>query len=219
MQNFTTKPPMVVVLKPDTLSLAPGATVLMAATYGVLMDAQNAKQAANGQAQRIIDAAQVQLEQARADGEVLREQKRLEGQQQGRQEARAEVAECLTQLNGSMQTWIAAVEPNLIELVTRCVKEIIERTDRSALIQESVDRGLAELSSANEIKIKIAPSQAETIRPLLTSIADRHGLRATVRLEPDAMLKEGDCIVESPMGVVDLRIDTQLRLIKNALEI
>jgi len=210
---------MVVVLKPDTLSLAPGATVLMAATYGVLMDAQNAKQAANGQAQRIIDAAQVQLEQARADGEVLREQKRLEGQQQGRQEARAEVAECLTQLNGSMQTWIAAVEPNLIELVTRCVKEIIERTDRSALIQESVDRGLAELSSANEIKIKIAPSQAETIRPLLTSIADRHGLRATVRLEPDAMLKEGDCIVESPMGVVDLRIDTQLRLIKNALEI
>jgi type III secretion protein L len=117
-----------------------------------------------------------------------------------------------------MQAWIAAVEPNLIELVTRCVKEIIERTDRSALIQESVDRGLAELSSANEIKIKIAPSQAETIRPLLASIADRHGLRATVRLEPDAMLKEGDCIVESPMGVVDLRIDTQLRLIKNALE-
>ena len=209
---------MVVVLKPDAISLAPGVTVLKAAAYGVLMDAQNAQQAANGQAQRIIVAAQEQLEKARADGEVLREQKRLEGQQQGRQEARAEVAECLSQLNASMQAWIAAVEPNLIELVTRCVKEIIERTDRSALIQESVDRGLAELSSANEIKIKIAPSQAETIRPLLASIADRHGLRATVRLEPDAMLKEGDCIVESPMGVVDLRIDTQLRLIKNALE-
>jgi flagellar biosynthesis/type III secretory pathway protein FliH len=43
-------------------------------------------------------------------------------------------------------------------------------------------------------------------------------LRATVHLESDAMLKEGDCIVESPMGIVDLRIDTQLRLIKNALE-
>ena len=209
---------MVVVLKPDALSFAPGASVLKASSYGVLMDAQNAKQAANDQAKRIIDAAQGQLERARADGEVLREQKRLEGQQQGRHEARAEVAECLSQLNGSMQAWIAAVEPNLLELVTRCVKEIIERTDRSALIQESVDRGLAELSSANEIKIKIAPSQAETIRPLLASIADRHGLRATVRLEPDAMLKEGDCIVESPMGVVDLRIDTQLRLIRNALE-
>jgi type III secretion protein L len=218
MQNFITKPPVVVVLKPDTLSLAPGAAVLRAEAYGVLMDAQSAKQAANAQAQRIIAAAQEQLEQARADGEVLREQKRLEGQQQGRQEARAEVAECLSQLNASMQAWIAGVEPNLIELVTRCVKEIIERTDRGALIQESVDRGLAELSSANEIKIKIAPSQAETIRPLLSSIAERHGLRATVRLEPDAMLKEGDCIVESPMGVVDLRIDTQLRLIKNALE-
>ena len=209
---------MVVVLKPDALSLAPGATVLRAATYGVLLDAQSAKQAANEQAQRIIAAAQERLERARADGDVLREQKRLEGQQQGRQEARVEVAECLSQLNASMQAWIAAVEPNLIELVTRCVKEIIERTDRSALIQESVDRGLAELSSANEIKIKISPSQAETIRPVLSAIAERHGLRATVRLEPDAMLKEGDCIVESPMGVVDLRIDTQLRLIKNALE-
>ena len=97
-------------------------------------------------------------------------------------------------------------------------QERIGGRDDKVVIQESVDRGLAELSSANEIKIKIAPSQAESIRPLLAEIADRHGLRATVRLEPDAMLKEGDCIVESPMGVVDLRIDTQLRLIKNALE-
>ena len=218
MQNFVTKPPVVVVLKPDSLSLAPDAAVVKAAQYGVLAEAQAAKQEAQAQAARIIDAANAKLEQAQADGEALREQKRVEGQQQGREEARAEVAETISKLNASMQAWIAEVEPTLIQLVTRCVKEVVETTDRSAVIQESVDRGLAELSSANEIKIKIAPSQAESIRPLLAEIADRHGLRATVRLEPDAMLKEGDCIVESPMGVVDLRIDTQLRLIKNALE-
>ena len=218
MQNFVTKPPVVVVLKPDSLSLAPDAAVIKAAQYGVLAEAQAAKQEAQAQAARIIDAANAKLQQAQADGEALREQKRIEGQRQGREEARAEVAETISKLNASMQAWIAEVEPTLIQLVTRCVKEVVETTDRSAVIQESVDRGLAELSSANEIKIKIAPSQAESIRPLLAEIADRHGLRATVRLEPDAMLKEGDCIVESPMGVVDLRIDTQLRLIKNALE-
>ena len=218
MQNFVTKPPVVVVLKPDSLSLAPDAAVVKAAQYGVLVEAQAAKQEASAQAARIVEAANAKLQQAHADGENLREQKRIEGQQQGREEARAEVAETISKLNASMQAWIAEVEPTLIQLVTRCVKEVVETTDRSAVIQESVDRGLAELSSANEIKIKIAPSQAETIRPLLAEIADRHGLRATVRLEPDAMLKEGDCIVESPMGVVDLRIDTQLRLIKNALE-
>jgi type III secretion protein L len=209
---------VVVVLKPDSLSLAPDAAVIKAAQYGVLVEAQAAKQEASAQAARIVEAANAKLQQAQADGESLREHKRIEGQQQGREEARAEVAETISKLNASMQAWIAEVEPTLIQLVTRCVKEVVETTDRSAVIQESVDRGLAELSSANEIKIKIAPSQAETIRPLLAEIADRHGLRATVRLEPDAMLKEGDCIVESPMGVVDLRIDTQLRLIKNALE-
>lgn len=218
MQNFVTKPPVVVVLKPDSISLAPDAAVIKAAQYGVLVEAQAAKQEASAQAARIVEAANVKLQQAHADGEALREQKRIEGQQQGREEARAEVAETISKLNASMQAWIAEVEPTLIQLVTRCVKEVVETTDRSAVIQESVDRGLAELSSANEIKIKIAPSQAETIRPMLAEIAERHGLRATVRLEPDAMLKEGDCIVESPMGVVDLRIDTQLRLIKNALE-
>jgi type III secretion protein L len=218
MQNFVTKPPVVVVLKPDSLSLAPDAAVIKAAQYGVLVEAQAAKQEASAQAARIVEAANAKLQQAQADGESLREQKRIEGQQQGREEARAEVAETVSKLNASMQAWIAEVEPTLIQLVTRCVKEVVETTDRTAVIKESVDRGLAELSSANEIKIKIAPSQAETIRPLLAEIADRHGLRATVRLEPDAMLKEGDCIVESPMGVVDLRIDTQLRLLKNALE-
>lgn len=218
MQNFVTKPPVVVVLKPDSLSLAPDAAVIKAAQYGVLVEAQAAKQEASAQAARIVDAANANLQQAQADGEALREQKRIEGQQQGREEARAEVAETISKLNASMQAWIAEVEPTLIQLVTRCVREVVETTDRTAVIKESVDRGLAELSSANEIKIKIAPSQAETIRPMLAEIADRHGLRATVRLEPDAMLKEGDCVVESPMGVVDLRIDTQLRLIKNALE-
>jgi type III secretion protein L len=218
MQNFVTKPPVVVVLKPDSLNLAPDAAVIKAAQYGVLVEAQAAKQEAQAQAARIIDVANTKLQQAQADGEALREQKRIEGQQQGREEARAEVVETISKLNASMQAWIAEVEPTLIQLVTRCVKEVVETTDRTAVIQESVDRGLAELSGANEIKIKIAPSQAESIRPLLAEISDRHGLRATVRLEPDPMLKEGDCVVESPMGVVDLRIDTQLRLIKNALE-
>jgi type III secretion protein L len=209
---------VVVVLKPDTISLAPDTAVVKAAQYGVLAEAQVAKKEAQSQAARIIEAANTKLQQAQADGEALREQKRIEGQQQGREEARIEVAETISKLNASMQAWISEVEPTLIQLVTRCVKEVVERTDRSAVIQESVDRGLAELSSANEIRIKVASSQAETIRPLLAEIADRHGLRATVHLEPDAMLKEGDCIVESPMGIVDLRIDTQLRLIKNALE-
>lgn len=219
MQNFVTKPPVVVVLKPDTLSLAPNVSVLKAADYGVMVEAQLAKQAAQAQAQSIVNAAQAQLQKAQLDGEALREQKRIEGQQQGRLEARAEITECVTKLNASMQAWIAEVEPTLIQLVSRCVKQVVESADRSAVIKEAVDRGLAELSSANEIKIKLAPSQVDTIRPLVTEMSERHGLRATVRLEADTLLKEGDCIVESPMGVVDLRVDTQLRLIKNALEV
>jgi type III secretion protein L len=218
MQNFVTRPPVVVVLKPNTLSLAPNVGVLKAADYGVLVDAQAARIEAGTHAKSIIDAAQAQLVEAQSEGESLREQKRIEGLELGRSQARAEVTECVSQLNASMQGWIAEVEPTLIQLVSRCVRQVVEATDRSAVIQEAVDRGLAELASANEIKIKLAPSQVEIVRPLIAEISERHGLRAIVRLEPDVMLKEGDCIVESPMGLVDLRVDTQLRLIKNALE-
>ena len=218
MQNFVTRPPVVVVLKPNTLSLAPNVGVLKAADYGVLVDAQAARIEAGTHAKSIIDAAQAQLVQAQSEGESLREQKRIEGLELGRSQARAEVTECVSQLNASMQGWIAEVEPTLIQLVSRCVRQVVEATDRSAVIREAVDRGLAELASANEIKIKLAPSQVEIVRPLIAEISERHGLRAIVRLEPDVMLKEGDCIVESPMGLVDLRVDTQLRLIKNALE-
>jgi type III secretion protein L len=210
---------VVVVLKPDALSIAADAAVIKAADYGVLTQAQSAKEAAQAQAARIVEAANAELQKARADGEVLREQKRIEGQEQGRQEARAEVTETISKLNASMQAWIAEVEPTLIQLVSRCVKQVVEATDRTALIAEAVDRGLAELSSANEIKIKLAPTQVDTVRPLLADISERNGLRASVRLESDPTLKDGDCIVESPMGVVDLRIDTQLRLIKNTLEV
>jgi type III secretion protein L len=218
MQNFATKPPVVIVHKPDALSIAPGTAIIKAADYQVWVEAHDLKDAVQAQADRVLAAANHQLQKAEVDAEQLREQKRIEGLQQGRAEARIEITETVSQLNSQMQQWIAEVEPNLIQLVSRCVKQVVENTDKTDLIKESVDRGLGELSSANEIKIKLASSQVDTIRPLLAQISERHGLRAVVRLESDPLLKDGDCIVESPMGVVDLRIDTQLRLIKNSLD-
>jgi type III secretion protein L len=207
MQDFISNPPVVTVLKPDNLVLPPNTQVVKAAEYGLLEAAQNAKLAAEQQAARIVESAV-----------EVREQARAEGLRAGRDAAKEEVLAVSAQLNNTMQSWIAQVEPHLIELITKCVKEVVSTTDRSAMIQESVDRGLSELANANEIKVKVNAAQVETVRPILSGLAEKHGLRATVRLEADPMLKEGDCIVESPMGVVDLRIDTQLQLINNTLQ-
>jgi type III secretion protein L len=207
MQDFISQPPVVTVLKPDSLALPPNTQVVKAADYGLLEAAQSAKLAAEQQAARIVQSA-----------EQVRDEARLEGLQAGREAAKQEVLQVAAQLNDTMQAWIAQVEPHLIELITKCVKEVVTTTDRSAMIKESVDRGLSELANANEIKVKVNANQIETVRPILSELGEKHGLRATVRLEADPMLKEGDCIVESPMGVVDLRIDSQLQLINHTLQ-
>ena len=42
-------------------------------------------------------------------------------------------------------------------------------------------------------------------------------MRGVVRFEASMALKPGDCIVESPMGVVDLRVESQLQFVNQTL--
>ena len=42
-------------------------------------------------------------------------------------------------------------------------------------------------------------------------------VRGVVRVEAAATLKPGDCIVESPLGTVDLRVESQLKFVHQTL--
>jgi len=195
-----------VVLSPEKISFAPGVRRISAAQYTALMDAHEALELAKSQAQTIVSQA----------GKV-REQARQDGMGEGRAQARSELVSCVAALRGSVGGWVQSTEPKLVEIVQRCVRDVIKSVDTDQLVKDSIHRALAEMTTAPDIRVQVHESQVEALRAQVGEFIDKHALRGVIRFEAAMALKPGDCIVESPMGVVDLRVESQLKFVNQTL--
>lgn len=204
MQNFTTKPPLAI--RHASVSVSPGTKVIKSAQYEQLCDLQNAWQ----ELDRIKQAAHDEAEQ-------IRQEYRAQGLALGREDAKQETMEVVAQLKQSMNQWVKATDVQLVELVNRCVKEIVNKVDPSVIAKESVEKGLSELVNAQTIQIRTSQVTPD-FEASVDQIARQYGISGHVRVIEDGTLTPADVIVESPIGIVDLRVDKQLNLIAQTLK-
>lgn len=206
MQDYIARPPVAVVLSPEKISLAPGVRRISAAQYAAFLGAHEALEVARSQAETIVNQA-----------DLVREQARQEGMGQGRAQARSELVSCVTALRGSVGAWVQSTEPKLISIVQRCVRDVIKSVDTDQLVKDSIHRALTEMTTAQDIRVQVHESQVNELRAQVGAFIDKHALRGVIRFEASMALKPGDCIVESPMGVVDLRVESQLQFVNQTL--
>lgn len=207
MQAYVARPPLAVVLKEGAIALAPGVGRLKAADYARLVSANQALDHAQARAGALVHKADTVLEDARQSG-----------LQQGREQAREELLSSVAELRAMLGSWVRQTEPRLADIALRCVQEIVLSTDKSALVQDSVHRALAEMSAAPDIRIQVHADHVDELRARMNELIERHALRGVVRVEAAMALKPGDCVVESPLGVVDLRVESQLRFVQQTLQ-
>jgi type III secretion system HrpE/YscL family protein len=195
-----------VVLRADRPGVAPGAQRLRAADHAQLVQAHEALASAEEQAAGIVGRA-----------EAVRDQARLEGLAQGRAAARSELVAAVGDMQATLQGWVQQTEPQLVAMVLRCVREVVKDTDPEALVRGSIGRALTEMTAAPEIRVQVHETHVAGLRAELDALVARYDLRGVVRVEAAATLKPGDCIVESPLGTVDLRVESQLKFVHQTL--
>ena len=206
MQGFVGGPPLAVVLRADRPGLAAGTQRLRAREFAQLVQAAEALRGAEAQAADIIGRA-----------EAVQEQARNEGLRQGRLDARSELVAAVAEMHGTLTGWVRDTEPQLVAMVLRCVKEVVKGVDPDTLVRGSIARALGEMTTAPEVRIQVHESQVAALREEVAELAARHDLRGTVRVDAAMSLKPGDCIVECPLGVVDLRVDSQMKFVEQTL--
>jgi flagellar biosynthesis/type III secretory pathway protein FliH len=197
---------MVVELRVDRPGIAPGVQRLRAADFACLVQASQMLETVEQQAATIVGRA-----------EAVREQSRQEGLKQGRAEARRELIASVSDMHATLQRWVAQTEPQLVGMVLRCVREMVKGTDPQVLVRGSIARALAEMNSAAEIRIKVHESHVAELRAEVDELIQQYDLRGAVRVEASPTLRVGDCIVESPLGTVDLRMESQLKFVDQTL--
>jgi len=122
------------------------------------------------------------------------------------------LAESVAALDGMRERLIRESEDDLLRLSIMVAKRIIQQElsqDRRILAQ-FVAEATREIMDQEEIVICLNPDDCRVVS------ANRHlylggvGEKRQLTIKPDASIDAGGCVVDSPIGLVDARVDSQL---------
>ena len=164
------------------------------------------------------------VSRAQDEAENIKHSAYEEGYRKGLEQAQADLAEFRNSIADFMNAKSEVFEyiaPDLLEISVEIAQKIIKKeveTDPQVLINTIID--VLKTVSKNEpkINIRVRPQAVPFIKDTLPNITYEYGIDTKINIISDPSVDEGGCIFQTNNGIVDASIDTQLEIIKKALE-
>jgi flagellar assembly protein FliH len=162
----------------------------------------------------------VDLERARqAELAQVREAAFREGQKKGREDAQAEVTECVGKLAATIAELATArriirneAEGDVVRLSLAIARRILHRElamDPSA-IHGLVHAALEKLQNREIHRVRVHPAFVAAVRSALEAL----NAAPAIEVVPDPALRKGDALFETTLGELDASVETQLQEIE-----
>lgn len=179
-------------------------------------EAQEILQRAKSEAEKIRKEAEAVLE----DSKVKRDAAIKKGYAEGESKGLGSVTEKLMRLQKLKQEFYDNAEPEILRLVIAIAEKVVGRIVAEnpeairSVVHEALDHALGD-----RITVRVNPEDYKTLMSgdhEFRGIIDR-----TKRLmfREDESISKGGCVVDTDVGTIDARIETQLEAIKKALTI
>ena len=156
------------------------------------------------------------------------------GLKQGRAEAeqalREELVKEIAAEQGKIGTLLSSIWEQFSQLYERQEQEIVrcglavaraiikrEVAVDKGVIQLQVREALRHLIGVEKVKLRVHPSDEETLRRHRDEISSASDSLREMVIEPDDKIEPGGCILESESGNVDARFSTQLERLEAVL--
>ena len=107
------------------------------------------------------------------------------------------------------------LEDVLVQIIKEALVTVIGEMDTDALTRRVVRRALHQYRNLPEARLRVCPAQKNMLQKHIEDFGHQSSF---VRTEADPRLKPGDCILESPLGVVNMSLKHQLRALTAALK-
>lgn len=117
-----------------------------------------------------------------------------------------------------MTDYETSFEKLIINTASILAKKILRREiETETVINESVRSSISKIIGANEVKIKLHPSDINELNEYSKNLINSSSFNK-IKFEPDERIEKGGCLVETEIGNVDARISTQLEELRRKLE-
>lgn len=189
-----------------------------------------------------IDQVQSETESLRLEAQRLYDQAQKQGYEkgfdQGLQEARNDIQgtvkkhlderldkafpaidAALDQLEAKEKQWTAQWESAGIRLAMAVAEKILrsELTTHPEKILPALREALELTAQSHSIHIRLSQDDYETLLPEINALLEKFQRVGKTEIVSDPALLSGDCVVETPMGEIDMQIKSQLERIAEEL--
>ena len=165
-------------------------------------------------AKRIIAEA----EGIRSDAVSARDQSLKSGYAEGEAKGLAQVTEKLIALDDLRKRFYETAEPEVIKLVVEIAEKIIGRiASQNQELIKSVVRQALEKAIGERITVKLHPEDYAVLMAGEHEFKDIIDRTKRLTFREDDSLSKGGCVLETEVGTIDARMETQLAAIKKAL--
>ncbi len=190
----------------DNLQLLGERKVMKEAEYAALLDATQVLAVARDEGRRIV-------EQATRQAQVLRQQAYEEGVAM----AKAEYAERLVALAGDTQAQLQGVREVMARLVVKAVGQFVAGADTSSLYEAALLRVDKLVRSEPYLDVRVSPKHEAKLRAVLARLQAEANWTMNVAVQADATLADGDCVLQTASGTIEIGVNAQLEAFRRAL--
>ena len=127
----------------------------------------------------------------------------------------------LVKYMGAKQEVFEYIAPDLLEISVDIAKKIVKKeleSDPQLIINTIIDVLKNISKSESKITLRANPKSVQFIKDTLPNITYELGIEAKINVTADPSIEEGGCVFQTNNGIVDASIDTQIEIIKKALE-
>jgi type III secretion protein L len=196
----------VLFVKEGALKTAPGTKILKAREYAAWWEAADLLAKAEEEAKRIVTDA----------GEAYRREK-TRGYRDGLLEGKMNLSAQMMDTVAKTVDYFAEIEKKVVDIVTIAVRKIIGDMEPGERIAAVVGNVLTLARNQTQVTLRVSAGQVETVRERLDGIMAAYPGIRFVDVVADGRLKEGGCILETEMGIVDAGVDVQIEAIRRSL--
>ena len=157
---------------------------------------------------------QAALERAQDEA---RQRGHAEGLQQGRQEAQAELAAKLLELEQNHSVTNNAIRDDVVSIAMQVVRKIASGVAPEKLLVALAADAAAEHLPRRVVSLKVHPDCLEPVRLRIDHLKDDNAVAVINSILADDELKPEDCVLETSDGKVHADLETQLREIEQHL--
>ncbi len=173
---------------------------------------------ANDEARQIIEKAQTYADDLRLDVETEADLLRENAYQEGKGKALLEMTKILIDSREIRDKTLSETEQDILRLSVKLAEKIIGReikTDKATVV-DIVANSLRNAKRQDKLTIRVSQKDYSTVQEKFVELS-QSSRTSYVDIVPDPRVTLGGCIIESEVGTIDARLETQLRVLEKAL--